>query len=94
MQQLRASSLNFLRPLVDDMVDLDPSKRPSMEEACIRLEKLTASLSQWKLRSRVVYRSENPIARLYRDCRHVFRTLRWIVTRTQAIPSTTHREIL
>nr|VWO96976.1 Uncharacterized protein [Ganoderma boninense] len=83
----RASGLDFLRPLVDDMVDPDPARRPSMDEACMRLEELITSLPQRKLRSRVVYRSENPIARLYRDCSHVFRTLFWIATGTPAVPS-------
>ncbi|PIL35840.1 hypothetical protein GSI_01500 [Ganoderma sinense ZZ0214-1] len=85
------SGLEFLRPLVDDMVDMDPASRPSMHDVCMRFEKLVTSLPKRKLRSRVVYWSENPIARLYRDCRHVFRTLFWIATGTPAVPSPASR---
>ena len=40
----QVSSLDFLRPLVDDMVNADPESRPSMDEACKRLEDLATSL--------------------------------------------------
>ena len=52
------SSLVFMKPLIDDMVQDDPSKRPSMEEAKVRFERIRDSLSWWTLRSQVVYRSD------------------------------------
>lgn len=60
------SSLVFMKPLIDDMVQDDPSKRPSMEEAKVRFERIWDSLSWWTLRSQVVYRSDWSIEGLSR----------------------------
>ncbi|KAL1713756.1 hypothetical protein EV715DRAFT_267062 [Schizophyllum commune] len=51
----------FLRPLVESMTQADPSKRPTMDEVAERFESLAASLSSWKLRSRVAKENDNPL---------------------------------
>ena len=63
-----------MKPLIDDMIQDDPSERPSIGEAKARFEKIRDSLSWWKLRSRVVYRKDWSITGFYRACRHVVRT--------------------
>ncbi|KIM37420.1 hypothetical protein M413DRAFT_77141 [Hebeloma cylindrosporum] len=40
---------DFMKPLIDDMVQDDPSKRPSMDEVVQRFEELVQGLTQWKL---------------------------------------------
>ncbi|KAH0588535.1 hypothetical protein H2248_004364 [Termitomyces sp. 'cryptogamus'] len=44
----------FMRELVDDMMNTDPLKRPSMKEVVERYEVIYNGLSEWKLRSPVV----------------------------------------
>ncbi|KAM5538921.1 hypothetical protein V8D89_007416 [Ganoderma adspersum] len=83
----QVSGLDFLQPLVKDMIDLNLASCPSIDVACERLKELSTSLLKCKLRSHVMYQSENPIVRLYRDYHHVFWTLFWIATQTPAIPS-------
>ncbi|TFK92735.1 hypothetical protein K466DRAFT_581647 [Polyporus arcularius HHB13444] len=79
-------SLDFMRPLVEQMTRVEPSDRPTIEEAMQQFEQLLGSLSYWKLRSRYVYRDE-VLGRPFRAVRHVLRTVRWMMTRTSAIPT-------
>ncbi|KAF8134308.1 hypothetical protein EV363DRAFT_1131233, partial [Boletus edulis] len=44
--------LGFMKPLVADMIQSDPSKRPAMDEVIARFDNICRSLSRWKLRSR------------------------------------------
>ncbi|KAG5351248.1 hypothetical protein C0989_007259 [Termitomyces sp. Mn162] len=44
----------FMRELVDDMINSDPLKRPSMKQVVERYEIIYTGLSEWKLRSPVV----------------------------------------
>ncbi|KAJ6496860.1 hypothetical protein DFH09DRAFT_945771 [Mycena vulgaris] len=41
----------FMRPLVSDMVQDDPAKRPTIDEVVARFDEIRAGLSSWKLRS-------------------------------------------
>ncbi len=75
-----------MEPLIRDMVQDDPAERPSIEEARARYLKIRASLSWWKLRSRLVYRKDWSIAGAYRACRHVVRMVEYMLTRKPAIP--------
>ncbi|TRM59178.1 hypothetical protein BD626DRAFT_539448 [Schizophyllum amplum] len=45
--------LEFLRPLVNDMCQAEPTVRPCMDHVVDRFESIVGSLSSWKLRSRV-----------------------------------------
>ncbi len=82
----RCYGLGFLDPLIRDMVQDDPARRPTIEEARARYLKIRASLSWWKLRSRLVYRKDWSIPGAYRACRHVVRTVGYLATRKTAIP--------
>ncbi|KAI0312536.1 hypothetical protein OF83DRAFT_637400 [Amylostereum chailletii] len=76
----------FIKPLVDDMVQRGPSKRPKMDEVVSRFNDVRTSLSAWKLRSRPVRRKEWKIVRAWNFCAHVCRTTRYVITRKPAIP--------
>ncbi|KAL1661238.1 hypothetical protein GGF50DRAFT_129666 [Schizophyllum commune] len=69
----------FLRPLVESMTQADPSKRPTMDEVADRFESLAASLSSWKLRSRVAKENDNPFYSMYLSTTHCSERLsgRW-----------------
>ena len=72
---------------MQEMIQGDPFKRPSAESSHEKFNELYSCLTERQLRSRVVYRSELPIARFYRDCRHVLRTSVWRINRTPAVPT-------
>lgn len=50
--------VEFMAPLIADMVQDDPSKRPTIDEVVARFEKLRKALPWWKLRSRLVRKDE------------------------------------
>jgi len=79
--------LDFMWPLVTDMVQEDPSKRPTMDEVVSRFEKIRGELRSWKLRSRLVKSGENNLVGFFRTLGHWKRTVGFFVTRTPAIPS-------
>ncbi|KAG1746005.1 kinase-like domain-containing protein [Suillus paluster] len=78
--------LEFLKPLVDDMVQDDPSKRPTMEVVVKRYELIRQQLSTWKLRSRVISREDGLLENMYRGTVHWRRRIGFIVRRVSAIP--------
>jgi len=87
----RYYGLDFLKPLVMDMVRDDPTKRPTMEEVVSRFDEIRATLKRWKLRGRLVARRENNLVKLLKDVRHVFRTAKFIVRRYPPVPTPTSR---
>ncbi|KAI0358586.1 hypothetical protein OH77DRAFT_1397446 [Trametes cingulata] len=82
----RYRGVEFLVPLVQDMVQTEPSKRPTIQEASRRFEELLKPLGYWTLRSRLVPRLEDPLEALGHNIAHAFRTARYILTRKPAIP--------
>ncbi|KAI0930004.1 hypothetical protein AcW1_008785 [Taiwanofungus camphoratus] len=84
LQTLRG--VEFMQPLVDDMVQDDPAKRPTIDQVATRFEEICRSLSHWKLRSRLAERNEIPLVRIHRRIRHALRTATYIVTRHSALP--------
>ncbi|RPD55425.1 hypothetical protein L226DRAFT_514269 [Lentinus tigrinus ALCF2SS1-7] len=82
-----SSSLNFMRPLVADMTREKPEERLSMEQALRRFSELLASLPERTLRARYVYRSEFFVARVFRACRHVVRTAKYVRQGLSALPT-------
>ncbi|KAG2367123.1 hypothetical protein BDR07DRAFT_1351562 [Suillus spraguei] len=76
----------FLKPLVDDMVQDDPHKRPTMEVVVERFESIRQQLSTWKLRSRIISQDEGPFEHLYRGVTHWSRRIGFIVKRAPAVP--------
>lgn len=78
--------LEFMRPLVNEMTQKDPSKRPSMGQVAERFEAIAASLSSWKLRSRVAKEHDHPLYSIYLSATHWLRRVRLIATRRPAVP--------
>ena len=78
---------NFLRPLINDMIQDDPTKRPKMDDVITRFEEIVSKLSAWKLRSRTSSRRAN----IFRDVGHLFshwkRKIAFVANGTPAIPS-------
>ncbi|KAJ6559507.1 kinase-like domain-containing protein [Mycena sp. CBHHK59/15] len=76
----------FMKKLVDDMIQEDPTKRPTSSEVLSRFKEIKAGLSSWKLRSRVVHRRKIifPLDQLWR---HWHLRMGYIFRGTPAIPS-------
>lgn len=53
--------LDFLKPLVHDMIQDDPDKRPTMDEAMTRFEDIRKTLSASTLRSPLQFDSDPPM---------------------------------
>ncbi|KAJ6631577.1 hypothetical protein B0H10DRAFT_2159825 [Mycena sp. CBHHK59/15] len=75
----------FMEPLVNDMVQDDPSLRPTIDEVVERFEGAVRGLSRWKVRSRVVMVDAE--FDFYYAIKHWMRKLMLIVRSTPAIPT-------
>ncbi|KZT29122.1 hypothetical protein NEOLEDRAFT_1107902 [Neolentinus lepideus HHB14362 ss-1] len=82
----RKSGFEFMEPLVADMVEDDPSKRPTMNEVVSRFEGIRKSLSSWKLRSRVGHQDELGFIEAYRSVAHWKRRFGYAARQTPAVP--------
>jgi len=80
------AGFEFMSALVADMVQEDPSKRPTATEVVERFDKIRMSLSSWKLRSRVVKNDDLWPLGVYRSIAHWFRRIGFITTRTSPVP--------
>ncbi|KAI8993984.1 kinase-like domain-containing protein [Trametes punicea] len=78
--------MELLKPLVDDMIQEEPTKRPKIGEVAARFDVLLGNLSTWRLRSRLQPRDEHWILRSFRVIAHVFRTMYHIFTFRPALP--------
>ncbi|KAI1795575.1 hypothetical protein LXA43DRAFT_727287 [Ganoderma leucocontextum] len=78
--------MDFLDPLVKDMVQPDPLKRPTIDEVVRRFDELLKHRWSWTLRSRPVPLNEVNVVGWYRNTRHIFRTIRYVLTRQSAVP--------
>ncbi|GBE80574.1 predicted protein [Sparassis crispa] len=79
--------VEFMKPLVDDMVQDDPARRPTINEVVTRFEEIRRKLGYWKLRSRLAEKDEDSVIRTYRRVRHFFRTIGYIVTWRSPMPT-------
>ncbi|KAL4247326.1 hypothetical protein ABKN59_007456 [Abortiporus biennis] len=86
-QRMKYRGLKFLRPLLNDMIQEDPSKRPKIDEVAIRFAGIQRSLYWWQLRSRLVPTDEGFFEYISRFFRHIFRTCKYIATGYKAIPT-------
>jgi hypothetical protein len=75
-----------MEPLITDMTQDDPQKRPTAQEVVSRFERIKRGLSIWKLRSRMVRRKEFLPMMVLRSARQLYRTAGYILTRKAAIP--------
>lgn len=75
--------------LVNDMVQVDPMKRPTMNEVVERFEQIRRSLPWWKLRSRLRSPHEDRYTMLVfiRDVHHFFHVIRDIFMFRSAVPT-------
>ncbi|KZT21803.1 hypothetical protein NEOLEDRAFT_1164410 [Neolentinus lepideus HHB14362 ss-1] len=78
--------LEFLQPLISDMVHENPDKRPTMEEVLRRFGEIRETLTIPKLRSRLVPRDEGVMEGLIRSIGHWYRRIGYILKRTPAVP--------
>ena len=69
------------------MVQDDPAKRPTMDEVVRRFEHIRKSLSGYKLRSRLVDRSESVVGTLFHGVGHLGQRVKFILQGLPAIPS-------
>ncbi|KIK89992.1 hypothetical protein PAXRUDRAFT_831730 [Paxillus rubicundulus Ve08.2h10] len=77
----------FMQPLVADMIQADPSKRPTMDDVVARFEGICRGLSGWKLRSRVVDKDEDVFERVTRTTSHWTRRIGFVARGVPAIPA-------
>jgi len=80
----RRLGFEFMRPLVTDMVQTDPSQRPDIDEVVRRFDEIVRGLSTWKLRSRVI--KEKTRFRIHYSIPHWFRRIQFIFGRVPPIP--------
>ncbi|KAJ6507307.1 kinase-like domain-containing protein [Mycena vitilis] len=76
----------FMWPLVADMVQDDPTQRPTIDDVVAQFAVIQKELSCWKLRSRVVGQREFPYVP-HRVVGHWYRRIRFILLRVPAIPT-------
>jgi len=75
-----------MEPLVTDMVQDDPTKRPTMDEVVTRFSEIKNKLSTWKLRSRMARKNELWPVTAWRTVRHWYWTVGYVFGRKAAIP--------
>jgi len=76
-----------MEPLVKDMIQDNPSSRPTMDQVVERFSDIQKSLSWWTLRSRLVPREEHLVDNVLRSLGHFFRTTGYMLTLRGALPS-------
>ncbi|KAJ7092036.1 kinase-like domain-containing protein [Mycena belliarum] len=81
----------FMLPLVSDMMNQDPAKRPSMDEVVRRFSDIKAGLTEWNLRARFAACDENPVLRIIKSTKHWSRQLMYKSRGIAAIPRPVHR---
>ncbi|KAL4242883.1 hypothetical protein ABKN59_011625 [Abortiporus biennis] len=84
----RYHDMEFIKPLVEDMVQDEPSKRPTMEEVNKRFMEIYHHFPKSKLRSRLVGQreSKDPLLVVQRYIHHYVRTLIHILLRRNPLP--------
>ncbi|KAI0245370.1 kinase-like domain-containing protein [Lactifluus subvellereus] len=76
----------FIEPLIADMVQEDPTKRPTMNEVVTRFAEIRTKLSTFKLRSRMARKNEIWPVAAWRTVSHWCRTVGYVLTRKAALP--------
>ncbi|KAF8500107.1 hypothetical protein JB92DRAFT_2979397 [Gautieria morchelliformis] len=77
---------DFMVPLITDMTQEEPSKRPSIDEVVARFETIYRSLSFKLLRMRIVARKEDEGTSVFYDFLHFFRRMRYAFMRIPPVP--------
>jgi len=74
-----------MEPLVADMVQEDPGKRPSMDEVVARFSEIKSKLSTWKLRSRIARKDEIWPVAAWRSVSHWYSTIGYVIANKAVI---------
>lgn len=82
----RKRGFEFMKPLVADMIQADPSKRPNMDEVILRFDEIRLRLSGRKLRARPVDIDEDLFDRVARTTSHWTRRIVFFARGIPAIP--------
>jgi len=85
----KCKGFEFIEPLIVDMVQEDPGKRPNMDEVVSRFSEIRSKLSTWKLRSRIARRHEVWPVAAWKSVSHWYRTVGYVLARKAAIPEPT-----
>ena len=75
-----------MESLVTDMVQNDPTKRPTMDEVVTRFTEIRGKIGSWKLRSRMARKYEIWPVTAFRSVRHWYWTVGYLLGRKAAIP--------
>ena len=76
-----------MKPLVADMIQADPAKRPNMDEVVSRFDEIRRGLSGRKLRARSVDVDEDLFDRVARVASHWTRRIVFVARGIPAVPS-------
>ncbi|KAL4243618.1 hypothetical protein ABKN59_011686 [Abortiporus biennis] len=81
--------LEFMQPLIDEMVQTDPSKRPTMEEVVKQFSDIYRNIPKSTLRSRLVgqHESRDILINVKRSVTHYVRTFIHILLRRNPMPT-------
>jgi len=75
-----------MEPLIADMTQDNPSKRPNINEVITRFETIRKGLTPLKLRSRVVDKQEGMLGNTVQTVLHWVRQLGYVARRLPATP--------
>jgi hypothetical protein len=75
-----------MEPLITEMVQDDPLRRPVMGEVIARFLDLRKGISTWKLRSRISRKDEIWPVAAWKAVNHWTRTARYVLASRAAIP--------
>ncbi|KAF7797588.1 hypothetical protein EIP86_008788 [Pleurotus ostreatoroseus] len=78
----KCTNLEFMQALIDDMVQTDPKKRPTMDEVVRRMSEIQRQIPWRTLRSRLTKEGG-----WVKSAKHVLRTIGYMATFRPAIPS-------
>ncbi|KAJ8515361.1 hypothetical protein ONZ45_g7197 [Pleurotus djamor] len=85
----RKRGFDFLKPLVADMTQSDPTKRPTIGQVIERFEEIRSKLSTWTLRSRVIEVNESYFSKVYRGIGHWKRKFLFVLRNVPPVPHPT-----
>jgi hypothetical protein len=75
-----------MEPLITEMVQNDPTKRPTMDEVVTRFFEIRGKHSAWKLWSRIARKNELWPVTVWKSVGHWYRTVGFVLGRKAAIP--------
>lgn len=87
MLATRKRGLEFMVPLLQDMCQDDPAKRPTMDEVVLRFTEIMKGLSSWKLRTRLADMHERYLEHFFHSSAHWAGQIGRIARRIPAVPT-------